>query len=119
VLAGMMAEIFTLATKAIPSPAKNTTASGNIQLKQKTYTFLRYDIEVLQKQKTNSAFADQGGNGAQIYIALKDLVEILNEYIILQANEKPIITLSVKDSEGKDLLCLGNILQLSVDPTIC
>jgi hypothetical protein len=53
VLAGMMAEIFTLATKAIPSPAKNTTASGNIQLKQKTYTFLRYDIEVLQKQISN------------------------------------------------------------------
>ena len=119
VLAGMMAEIFTLATKAINPPDKNTTASGNIQLKQKTYTFLRYDIEVLQKQKTNSAFADQGGNGAQIYIALRDLVEILNEYIILQVNEKPIISLSVKDSEGRDSLCLGNILQLSVDPTIC
>lgn len=114
VLAGMMAELFTLAKDKI-AVATNAVTKGDIA----SYTLLRYDIEVLAEQKTNSAFADQGGGGAQIYIALRDLITILNKYIILQENGKPIIELSIKDSGGNDLLCLGNILQLSVDPTVC
>jgi hypothetical protein len=114
VLAGMMAELFVKAVEAIPKSGGKVT-TGNVQ----GYTLLRYDIEVLEGQKTNSAFADQGGGGAQIYIALKDFIELLNKYIILQVNKKPIVEISTKDPNGKELLCLGNILQLSIDPTIC
>jgi hypothetical protein len=114
VLAGILAELFTKAIEAIPKSG-DKLVTGNIQ----GYTLLRYDIEVLQNQKTNSAFADQGGGGAQIYITLKDFIGILNKYIILQVNGKPIIEISTKDPEGNNLLCLGNILQFSIDPTVC
>jgi hypothetical protein len=86
------------------------------------WTFFRFDVDVKGSPNTDSDFDDE----AQIYILLKDFVDILNKHVLLKdiKSETPVIKVSVNEGdhmggENKPLLCLGHILQLSIDPSTC
>jgi hypothetical protein len=86
------------------------------------WTFFRFNVDVKGSPNTDSDFDDE----AQIYILLKDFVDILNKHVLLEdkQNKTPVIKVSVNEGghmggENKPLLCLGHILQLSIDPSTC
>jgi hypothetical protein len=86
------------------------------------WTFFRFDVNVSNSPNTDSDFDDS----TQIYILLKDFVDILNKYVLLKdiKSETPIIKVSVNEGshmggENKPLLCLAHPLQLSIDPSVC
>jgi hypothetical protein len=86
------------------------------------WTFFRFNVDISNSPNTDSDFDDE----AQIYILLKDFIDILNKHIILHdQNGKPIPEVSVNEGdhmgkgENKPLLCLAHPLQLSIDPSVC
>jgi hypothetical protein len=86
------------------------------------WTFFRFDVDVKGSPNTDSDFDDS----TQIYILLKDFVDILNKHVLLEdkKSKTPMIQVSVNEGdhmggENKPLLCLGHILQLSIDPSVC
>jgi muramidase (phage lysozyme) len=89
--------------------------------KWNNWTFFRFNVDVSNSQNNDNDF----DNSTQVYILLKDFIDILNKYVVLQDNnKKPISEISVYEGNhmggnDKPLLCLGSPLQLSVDPTVC
>jgi len=86
------------------------------------WTFFRFDVNVKGSPNTDSDFDD----ASQIYILLKDFVDILNKHVLLKdiKSETPMIRVSVNEGshmggEDKPLLCLAHPLQLSIDPSVC
>jgi hypothetical protein len=86
------------------------------------WTFFRFNVDISNSPNTDSDFDDE----AQIYILLKDFIDILNKHVILHdQNGKPIPEVSVNEGdhmgkgENKPLLCLAHPLQLSIDPSVC
>lgn len=86
------------------------------------WTFFRFNVDISNSPNTDSDFDDE----AQIYILLKDFVEILNKHVLLKDTKAatPIMKVSVNEGEhmggeDKPLLCLGHVLQLSIDPSVC
>jgi hypothetical protein len=116
VLAGAVAEIYEIAIKN----EIGDKAVTKVKLKDYEYSLFRFNVSVTpgKEDEVTSPF---GNKGYQIYMRLGDFVELLNKYILLQDEKsgKPLIPVSVLDSEGKNLLCLGNELQISTDPTVC
>jgi hypothetical protein len=122
-LAGIMNELWAIAKEKVtdsPIGAKGISLDGHM------YNFLRYDITIARKDPaaTKDSFVEED---QQIYLPLKDIVHILNKYILLsdQKAKTPIAAVSTTEGahnggkEGDPLLCLGNKFQLSTDPTIC
>jgi hypothetical protein len=86
------------------------------------WTFFKFNVNVSNSPNTDSDFDDE----TQIYILLKDFVDILNKYVLLKdiKSETPIVRVSVNEGdhmggENKPLLCLAHPLQLSIDPSVC
>jgi len=86
------------------------------------WTFFRFDVNVKGSPNTDSDFDD----ASQIYILLKDFVDILNRYVLLKdiKSKTPIVRVSINEGdhmggEDKPLLCLAHPLQLSIDPSVC
>lgn len=86
------------------------------------WTFFRFNVDISNSPNTDSDFDDS----AQIYILLKDFVDILNKHVLLKDTKAatPIMKVSVNEGEhmggeDKPLLCLGHVLQLSIDPSVC
>jgi hypothetical protein len=86
------------------------------------WNFYRFDITIEGKDKGNTITS----KGAQIYITLKSFVDVLNKHVLLadKKAQKPVLELSVfcgKHNGGitTPLTCLGDIQQLSTDPSIC
>lgn len=117
ILAGMVAEIHEIAATKNNITDKTVTPT---ELKGEKYNLFRFNISVAPGEETEIT-SPFGTSGNQIYISLRDFVKLLNKYVLLQDEKsgKPLIPLSVTDSENNDLLCLGNELQLSTDPTVC
>jgi hypothetical protein len=86
------------------------------------WTFFRFNVDLSNSPNEDSDFDDE----TQIYILLKDFVDILNKHVLLKDTKAttPIMKVSVNEGdhmggEDKPLLCLGHILQLSTDPSVC
>jgi predicted chitinase len=86
------------------------------------WNFYRFDITIEGKDKGNTITS----KGAQIYITLKSFIDVLNKHVLLadKKAQKPVLELSVfcgKHNGGitTPLTCLGDIQQLSTDPSIC
>jgi hypothetical protein len=87
------------------------------------WNFYRYDVDTANKtNQTNTIVSDS----ANIYIALKDFVDVLNKHVLISdiKAQKPLLELSVFCGEHNGgtttpLTCLGDIQQLSTDPTVC
>jgi len=86
------------------------------------WTFFRFDVEIEGSPNSENDFDDS----TQIYILLKDFVDILNRYVLLQDSKgkSPIFKVSVFEGDhmggtDKPLLCLGHPLQLFTNPSVC
>jgi hypothetical protein len=118
-LAGICNEMYEIAKKTLTS---NNT-EGNITLNGESYTFCRFDVSIEGREDTEDTFLD---DTSQIYITLESLCRVLNKYVTLQdgSGKTAMVNLSTKegdytDDPGANLLCLGDIYQLSTDPSIC
>jgi len=115
IIAGICAELHEIGVKNI--------TTSKTEGKLNNYTLFRYDVEVSGKSEGDKNIVS---DAAQIYIPLKDFLQILNDKVILKDSNsgKPIPELSVNcgahnGGENTPLLCLGDIHQISTDPTIC
>jgi len=104
---------------------KNKEEIKNYKEKQfKGYTFFRFDVDIAGSQ--NDTADNDFDDNNQIYILLKDFIDILNKYVLIKdlKSKTPLIKISVTEGahmskEDEPLLCLAHPLQLSVDPSIC
>jgi hypothetical protein len=99
------------------------------QLEDKTagtfngWNFFRFNLDIAGKEDDESDFNDE----PQIYITLKDFVNVLNKHVLLsdsQPTPKPLIEISLTEGDhmnnpGSPLLCLGHPVQLSTNPSVC
>jgi murein DD-endopeptidase MepM/ murein hydrolase activator NlpD len=88
-----------------------------------TLDFFRWDLNIANSSLKKTIL----DYDTQIYIRLRDFVDILNNTVLLQdsgqKNPKAIVQISVQDGDihqsGEDLLCLSHPLQLSTNPAVC
>jgi len=120
VLAGILHELWAISVfKGI-----SNLNSLDITLNGEIYNFFRYDIELEGGTSGGGETETFVNDVVQIYIPLKDFISILNKYILLSDGKKPIAEVSVTEgimhgTPGNGLLCLGNIYQISTDPSVC
>jgi hypothetical protein len=115
IIAGICAELHEIGVKTI--------TTSKTEGKLNNYTLFRYDIEISGKSEESTTIVS---DAAQIYIPLKDFLDILNTKVTLQDSNsgEAIAKLSVDSGDNSDggptpLLCVGDIHQISTDPTIC
>lgn len=104
---------------------KNKEVIENYQEKKfNGYTFFRFDVDIANSQ--NDTADNDFDDNNQIYILLKDFIDILNKYVIAKdtRSNKPLVAVSVTEGyhmskENEPLLCLAHPLQMSVDPSVC
>jgi len=131
ILAGLFGELYAIAIKNSLSFNEDGI---KYQLPDLKNDGKKYDFYLRKLKKTNSItdenkVINSNVNNIDVYITLDSLVEILNKYVILldTKSKTPMVKLSTYEREydkkdpktPKPLLCLGNSLQISVDPTIC
>jgi len=119
IIAGICNELYLIVSRTIITESKQ---KGSYE----GWDFFRFDLDVSGKED-ESDFNDQ----PQIYIALKDFIDIMNKYVLIKdsasPNPKPVVELSLSEGDHMvsspktpgPLLCLGHPLQLSTDPTVC
>jgi len=95
-----------------------------VKLNNSDYTFYRFDVDIANSQ--NDTADNDFDDNNQIYILLKDFVDILNKYVLVKdiKSDTPLIKISVNEGahmskDNEPLLCLAHPLQLSIDPSIC
>lgn len=125
IIAGVCNELYLIATKKYDMGVKTGVFEEiSIPLKGTNYTFFNFNVKIENSQNDNADndFDDK----IQIYILLKDFIDILNKYVLVKDIEgnSPLLKLSVNEGahmggEDKELLCLAHPLQLSIDPSIC
>ena len=113
VLTGQEASVFSADVK-----------SQTITLDGENYEFALFEIDIANNagQLKDSDFE----GSKQIYITLEGFVKILNKYILIHdtANKTSIVEVSTTEGDhmehpGAPLLCLGDKLQLSTNPSVC
>jgi GH24 family phage-related lysozyme (muramidase) len=106
------------------SPQLASQKSTEIKLDGETYDVFVYQLSVAnpQDQLKDTIF----DVGQQVYLPLRDIVKLLNKYILIKdfKSKTPIVEISLTegdymDNPNRPLLCLGNPLQLSVNPAVC
>jgi hypothetical protein len=98
--------------------------SQAITLDGESYEFALFEIDIANNA---SQLKDSDFEGSkQIYITLEGFVKILNKNIVLQdtANKNALVEISTTEGDhmehpGNPLLCLGDKLQLSTNPSVC
>jgi len=105
-------------------PQKASQKSTEVVLDGETYDIFVYQLSVAnpQDQLKDTIF----DVGQQVYLPLRDIVKLLNKYILIKdtKNRVPIVEISLTEGDHMEnpkapLLCLGNPLQLSVNPAVC
>lgn len=105
-------------------PQKASQKSTEVVLDGETYDIFVYQLSVAnpQDQLKDTIF----DIGQQVYLPLRDVVKLLNKYILIKdfKSKTPIVEISLIEGDHMEnpkapLLCLGNPLQLSVNPAVC
>jgi hypothetical protein len=98
--------------------------SQAITLDGESYEFALFEIDIANNAEQLKDSDFEGSK--QIYITLEGFVKILNKYILLQdtANKNAVVEVSTTEGDhmehpGNPLLCLGDKLQLSTNPSVC
>lgn len=98
--------------------------SQSITLDGEDYEFALFEVDIANN---TGQLKDSDFEGSkQIYITLEGFVRILNKYILIHdtANKNAIVEVSTTEGDhmenpGAPLLCLGDKLQLSTNPSVC
>ena len=109
------------------APQQASQKSTEVVLDGETYDIFVSQLSVAnpQDQLKDTIF----DIGQQVYLPLRDIVKLLNKYILIKdfKSKTPIVEISLMEGEHmvegsekpKPLLCLGHPLQLSVNPAVC
>lgn len=90
-----------------------------------TYTFYKVPIKIANAEATKTSITKSGN---QIFVTLESFVAIMNKYVLMGAKNaagktEPYVQLSVNastiTSDGSPLLCLGDYIQISTNPSVC
>jgi LAS superfamily LD-carboxypeptidase LdcB len=90
-----------------------------------TYTFYKVPIKIANAKATKTSITKSGN---QIFVTLESFVAIMNKYVLMGAKNaagktEPYVQLSVNastiTSNGNPLLCLGDYIQISTNPSVC
>lgn len=116
IIAGLCSEFYAIANKRASNNQMYLLKDGDA-----LFTFYKFPVSVNNSASTKTSITKSGN---QIYITLESLVKALNKYVLLQGSgKKPYVQLSVDassiTSDGKPLLCLGDQIQISTNPSIC
>jgi hypothetical protein len=126
IVAGVCAEFYAITdVRAKENQIYQLTDKNNSST---TYTFYKSSFE----ETNNNANTDSLGVKS-IYVTLESFVKILNKYVLpyttsadgktsysyLKVSTDSSTLISPSGSAGQPLLCLGNFLQLSTDPSVC
>jgi murein DD-endopeptidase MepM/ murein hydrolase activator NlpD len=114
IVAGICAELYSKAVGKTKSKLDAQKYELYDSKTKYTYKLLRYNLTI-----TNQSGPILNNGNSQIYIKLSSFVEILNQYVLLSDGKKPIAGLSINDSDGQPLLCLGDMHQISTNPAVC
>ena len=125
IIAGICAELYniTIANSVVASKSVSDYNLVDSNNNNYSYNFLKYEVQI--NNLTGPTIID---GKQQVYIRLADFIEILNKYVILsdKKNKTPISKLSVYDAgnyklnqTGSLLQCLGDIHQISTNPSVC
>ena len=121
--ANTVSTALTLGTAEV-KPFSADTKAQTITLDGENYDFFLFEVDIANapSQVKDSDF----DNGKQIYITLESFVKILNKYILIHdsANKTAIVEISTTEGKhmehpGAPLLCLGDKLQMSTNPSVC
>jgi LAS superfamily LD-carboxypeptidase LdcB len=101
------------------------TESKSIEIGGETYDFFAFEVEV-ENADDKIKDSDFTAGNYQIYITLEGFIKILNKYVTIHdsQNETPIVEISLTEGKhmenpGAPLLCLGDKLQMSTNPSVC
>jgi hypothetical protein len=115
IVAGICSELYEILSLQITTDLTAGTFNG--------WNFYRFNVDIANKTNQGNTITK---DGCQIYIALKDFVDILNKHVLISdiKAQKPLLELSVFCGEHNGgtttpLTCLGDIQQITTDPTIC
>jgi len=118
-LAGMWAEAYyklntTISPDVVIKAGSAIIEGGNINQAQFSNFYISSNTD-------NEKSLSRQNSNFQVYLTLPVVFELINRYIIAKSKSdgEGLITLSLKDRDGDDLLCLAHPLQVSVDPGIC
>jgi hypothetical protein len=120
IVAGIASELY-----AITNRRANDNQMYKIVDGSNTYTFYKVPIKIANGEATKTSITK---SGSQIYITLESFVAIMNRYVLLGAKnaagrQEPYVQLSVNSStitsDGSPLLCLGDQIQISTNPSVC
>jgi murein DD-endopeptidase MepM/ murein hydrolase activator NlpD len=101
------------------------TESKSIEIDGETYDFFAFEVEV-ENPDDKIKDSDFTAGNYQIYITLEGFIKILNKYVTIHdsQNKTPIVEISLTEGKhmenpGASLLCLGDKLQMSTNPSVC
>jgi len=115
IIAGLCSEFYAITNKrANDYQIYKLTDGGS------TFTLFKFPVSVNNSTSTKTSITKSGN---QIYVTLESLVSILNKYVLLESGGQPYVQLSVSassvTSDGLPLLCLGDQIQISTNPSVC
>jgi len=120
IVAGLASELYAIADERASDNQIYKIVDGS-----DTYTFYKVPIKIANAEATKTSITKSGN---QIYVTLESFVAIMNKYVLLGAKnaagkQEPYTQLSVNSStitsDGSPLLCLGDQIQISTNPSIC
>lgn len=116
VIAGLCSELYAIVKQKGTIDATWPLKDGN-----DVYVFYKAPIKVSNGEATKTSITKSGD---QIYVTLESFVAIMNKYVLLQVpGNLPYVKLSVNAStitaKGEALLCLGDKVQISTNPSVC
>ena len=116
IIAGLCSELY-----AIVKQKGTVNETWPLKDGNNVYVFYKAPIKVSNGEATKTSITKSGD---QIYITLESFVAIMNKYVLLQVpGNLPYVKLSVNAStitaKGEPLLCLGDKIQLSTNPSVC
>ena len=120
IVAGLCSELY-----AIVNQKAKVDSTWPLKIGNDVCVFYKVPIKVANGDATKTSITKSGN---QIYITLESFVTIMNKYVLLGAKDssgrvQPYVKLSVNassiTSDGSPLLCLGDYIQISTDPSVC
>jgi hypothetical protein len=125
IVAGICHELYAIVDKKVTTIDTPLVIDDN----KEYYDFYKSSI----KEVNNNANITPLGGTYSIYITLESFVKVLNKYVLpyttsadgktsysyIKVSTNSSTLTSPSGSAGQPLLCLGNFLQLSTDPSVC
>jgi LAS superfamily LD-carboxypeptidase LdcB len=125
IVAGLASELYAIADERASDNQIYKIVDKFSDGSSATYTFYKVPIKIANAKATKTSITKSGN---QIFVTLESFVAIMNKYVLMGAKNaagktEPYVQLSVNastiTSNGSPLLCLGDYIQISTNPSVC